>query len=46
MKTVSRILIVGVVLLVVAGIAFLATWDIPPPKAPVEKVVPNDRFPR
>jgi hypothetical protein len=46
MKTVSRIVIIGVALLIAAGIAFLATWDIPPPKTPVEKIVPSDRFPR
>ncbi len=38
-----------VILLVVAlagGVVFLATWDIPPPVQEVEKVLPNDRFPR
>ncbi len=36
-----------VLLLVIAGAAvFLMTWDIPPPTAPVEKVIPNERFPR
>jgi len=37
-------LLVAVVL--VGGAIFLATWDIPPPSAKVEKVLPNDRFPR
>jgi len=32
--------------IVVGGAAFLATWDIPPPTNRVEKVLPNDRFPR
>jgi hypothetical protein len=31
---------------VVGGAAFLATWDIPPPAERVEKVLPDDRFPR
>ncbi len=36
-----------VVALVIAGAAvFLVTWDIPAPTAPVEKVIPNERFPR
>ena len=39
-------LIIILALLVVAGIAYLATGDLPAPRAPVEKVVPNDRFPR
>lgn len=28
----------------VAGAAFLVTWDIPPPTQQVEKVIPDDRF--
>lgn len=28
------------------GAMFLITWDIPPPTAPVQKVIPNDRFTR
>ena len=35
-----------VVIVSVGGAIFLATWDIPPPSAKVEKVLPNDRFPR
>jgi hypothetical protein len=29
---------------VVAGGAFLTTWEIPPPTRQVEKVIENDRF--
>ena len=29
-----------------AGGAFLATWEIPAPVTNVEKVLPNDQFPR
>ncbi len=29
-----------------AGSAFLATWEIPAPVTNVEKVLPNDQFPR
>ena len=25
---------------------FLMTWDIPPPSGEIEKVIPNERFPR
>lgn len=33
--------------LAVAGlVAFLANWEIPPPTARIEKVIPNDRLPR
>lgn len=45
MKRLS-VLIVLAVLALVVGAAFLATWDIPAPVAKVEKVIPDDRFPR
>jgi hypothetical protein len=35
-----------VVLILAGGAVFLLTWDIPAPTASVEKVIPNDRFPR
>jgi len=40
------VIIAAVLGLIVVGVVFLATWDIPPPSAAVEKVVPDDRFPR
>ncbi|MEE8123010.1 MAG: hypothetical protein V3T93_02790 [Alphaproteobacteria bacterium] len=42
----SRLYRVFLLILLVAlagGAVFLANWDIPPPSAPVEKVIPNDR---
>lgn len=44
MKFLTRSLLILVLLALVAGGAFLATWDIPPPTQPVEKTIPNDRF--
>jgi len=41
-----RVAIVVLLALVVAGAVFLATWDIPPPTRQIEKVLPNERFPR
>ncbi len=39
--------LLGVVLVAVfGGLVFLATWDIPSPSTKVEKVIPDDRFPR
>lgn len=38
------VLVLAVVVLVGGGLVFLATWDIPPPTQPMEKVIPNDRF--
>lgn len=46
MKSFSRIVLVVFVLLFVGGAAFLATWDIPAPVSKIEKVLPDDRFPR
>jgi hypothetical protein len=42
----SRILALVVVLGIAGGAVFLASWQIPAPTAKVEKVIPNDRFPR
>ncbi|MFA6019643.1 MAG: hypothetical protein WC722_05215 [Rhodospirillales bacterium] len=44
MKTLTRILFVLVLATIGGGVAFLATWDMPPPTAKVEKVIPNERF--
>jgi hypothetical protein len=41
-KFVAAIVLIGVV----AGGVFLATWDIPAPTGQVEKTISNDRFPR
>ncbi len=46
MRYVYRVLGLTVVIGLVAGIVFLMTWDIPAPTAPVEKILPDDRFPR
>lgn len=37
--------IVGLLGLVI-GVAFVLTWDIPPPTKQVEKVIPDERLPR
>lgn len=43
----SRYTIAIIVILLIAilgGAVFLVTWDIPAPSAPVEKILPDDRF--
>jgi hypothetical protein len=45
-KKPTIIALVVVAGLLTSGAIFLLTWDIPPPSAPVEKVLPDDRFPR
>jgi hypothetical protein len=40
----AKYLILFVLVLIIGGAAFLATWNMPAPTATVEKVIPNDRF--
>lgn len=42
----SHIVVMVVIGAIVGGAVFLANWDMPPPSSMVEKVIPNDRFPR
>ena len=46
MKNLSRLVTIAVLALIVGGAVFLATWDIPAPVTTVEKVLPDDQFPR
>ena len=39
-----KFLILLVLVALVGGTIFLATWDRPPPSAVTEKVISNDRF--
>lgn len=40
------ILVVALVVIVLGGLAVLATIDIPAPKTRIERTIPNDRLPR
>lgn len=40
------ILIAVMAVVLVAGVTYLATRDMPSPNKRIEKVIPNDRFPR
>lgn len=46
MKSFSRIVLLVVLASLIGGGVFLATWDIPAPLAPIEKVIPDERFRR
>jgi hypothetical protein len=35
-----------VLVLVLGGVIFLLTWDIPPPTSGVEVTIPDERLPR
>jgi hypothetical protein len=46
MGKVTVALIIVIALLLLGGAAFLALWNPPVPSAPVEKVIPDARFPK
>ena len=46
MSTLGRILVVVALVVVLGGITFLITWDIPPPTARVERVIPDEELSR
>lgn len=46
MSKIAGFLVVLVLAVIVVGGVFLATFDLPPPSATVEKVIPDDRLPR
>ena len=45
MPRIAYLLTIILLLAIVGGAIYLATWDIPPPLADVENVLPNSRFP-
>jgi hypothetical protein len=46
MSSLTRVVVVLVLVVVVGGTAALAMWDIPAPSAKIEKVIPDERFQR
>ena len=46
MRKVSRVVLLLVIVTIAGAAVFLATWDIPAPVKKVERVLPDDRFPR
>jgi hypothetical protein len=46
MKRMSAVITILLLAAVVGGVGMLATWDIPAPVSTVEKVLPDERFPR
>ena len=45
MSKLVGLLVILVLAVVIGGGVFLATFDLPPPSAKVEKVIPDDRLP-
>ena len=46
MSTINRILVVLLLVMALGGTVFLMTWEIPPPTVRVERVLPDNQFPR
>jgi hypothetical protein len=46
MSTISRVLLVLLLVVVLGGAMFLLTWEIPAPTAHIERVIPDDTLPR
>jgi len=46
MGKVVLVVLAVVVLAVAGGLAWLAFWDIPAPSQPIERVIPDARFPK
>ena len=46
MPRVVLMVVTSVLLLLVAGVAMLAVWDVPTPIHPVDRVIPDSRFPK
>lgn len=46
MSLASKLTLLLILVILVGGAVFLATWDIPAPTQQVEKVLPDERFPR
>ena len=46
MKRMPLVILILVLVGAAGGVGWLATWDIPAPVSTVEKVLPDERFPR
>jgi len=46
MSLASKLTLLLIAVILIGGAVFLATWDIPAPTSQVEKVLPDNRFPR
>ena len=46
MRILTRALLIALAAVLAIGMVAIAIWDIPPPASKVEKVLPDERFPR
>jgi hypothetical protein len=45
-RPLGRLLLLALVVVLLGGVIFLVTWEIPAPTAQVETVIPDERLPR
>jgi hypothetical protein len=45
-RSILVVMAVAGALVLLAGAVFVTTWEVPRPTAPIEKVIPDARFPR
>ena len=46
MSNAIRMMLILLVVILLGGLIFLMTWDIPAPVQHIERVIPDERFPR
>ncbi len=46
MASIGRIVLLLLLVLLLGGLIFLVSWDVPPPTRHVETVIPDERLPR
>jgi len=46
MSTFRRVLLLIVLVVILGGVIFLATWDRPPPLQQIEMEIPDEQLPR
>ena len=46
MSTLIRVLLVALLVVLLGGMIFLVTWDIPPPTVTIERPIADERLPR
>jgi len=46
MKKISTFVFLLVITIIIGGVAFVTSWDIPAPVNNIERTIPDDKFPK
>ena len=46
MANFGRVLFLVAIVVILGGLIFVLSWDIPPPTKPVEVVIPDEKLPK